>query len=78
MLNILLLMAGQGSRFDDAGCTLPRPLFPVGGRPITEVLVRNVQSSCPHRSIFITLKEIICRDGVESPVGARLQNHHDL
>ena len=38
MLNIVIPMAGRGSRFADAGYQLPKPLIDVCGRLMTEVL----------------------------------------
>lgn len=57
MLNIVLPIAGRGSRFAQAGYTLPKPLVPVFGVPMIEVVVDNVRPSRPHRFIFITLQE---------------------
>lgn len=53
VLNILIPMAGHGSRFAAAGYTLPKPLLPVHGRPMIEVVIDNIRPSRPHRFIFI-------------------------
>lgn len=53
MLNIIIPMAGLGSRFGCAGYSLPKPLLPVFGRPMIEVVVRNLSPKQPHRFIFI-------------------------
>lgn len=42
MLNIVLPMAGRGSRFANAGYTLPKPLIPVHGVPMIKVVVDNL------------------------------------
>ena len=47
MLNIVLPIAGRGSRFADAGYTLPKPLIPVHGIPMIEAVVRNVRPRAP-------------------------------
>jgi NDP-sugar pyrophosphorylase family protein len=57
MLNIVLPIAGRGSRFADAGYTLPKPLIPVHGIPMIEAVVRNVRPACAHRFIFVALRE---------------------
>lgn len=57
MLNIVLPIAGRGSRFADAGYQLPKPLIPVHGIPMIEAVVRNVRPSGPHRFIFVALRE---------------------
>ena len=43
MLNIVLPMAGRGSRFAAAGYDLPKPLIPVHGVPMIELVVHNVR-----------------------------------
>ena len=50
-------MAGRGKRFADAGFSDPKPLIPVHGRPMTEVVIRNLRPSRPHRFIFLILRE---------------------
>lgn len=50
-------MAGRGSRFAGAGYTVPKPLIPVGGRPMIEWIIENVRPACAHRFIFLCLAE---------------------
>ena len=57
MLNIVLPIAGRGSRFADAGYKLPKPLIPVHGIPMIEVVVNNIRPIQAHRFIFVALKE---------------------
>lgn len=57
MLNIVLPIAGRGSRFAVAGYTQPKPLIPVHGEPMIAAVVRNVRPNRPHRFIFVTLRE---------------------
>ncbi|MFQ3670967.1 MAG: glycosyltransferase family 2 protein, partial [Verrucomicrobiia bacterium] len=54
-------MAGRGSRFADAGYTDPKPLIPVGGRPMIEWVIENIRPARPHRFIFICLEEHLQR-----------------
>lgn len=56
-LNIVVPMAGRGSRFAKAGYELPKPLLSVHGRPMIEVVIDNIRPSRPHRFIFICQKE---------------------
>lgn len=56
MLNIVLPIAGRGSRFADVGYTQPKPLIPVHGLPMIEAVVRNVRPAAPHRFIFVALR----------------------
>jgi NDP-sugar pyrophosphorylase family protein len=53
MLNIVLPMAGRGSRFAEAGYDVPKPLIPVHGVPMIKVVVDNLTPKCEHRFIFI-------------------------
>jgi dTDP-glucose pyrophosphorylase len=57
MINIVVPMAGRGSRFSDAGYALPKPLISVFGRPMIEVVIENLRPSSAHRFIFICQKE---------------------
>ena len=41
-LNVLIPMAGAGSRFEKAGYTFPKPLIPVNGKPMIQVVVDNL------------------------------------
>lgn len=53
MLNIVIPMAGHGSRFAVAGYDMPKPLIPVLGQTMTELVVNNLRPSQPHRFIFV-------------------------
>jgi NDP-sugar pyrophosphorylase family protein len=57
MINIILPIAGRGSRFAEAGFKLPKPLIPVHGKPMIEVVVNNIRPLTNHRFIFVALKE---------------------
>lgn len=59
MLNIVLPMAGRGSRFANAGYTMPKPFIDVCGKPMIEVVVNNLRPQCEHRFIFICQNEHI-------------------
>ena len=57
MLNIVVPMAGRGSRFQKEGYTLPKPLIPVLGKPMIQVVINNLRPKVAHRFIFICLQE---------------------
>lgn len=57
MLNIVVPMAGRGSRFVDAGYILPKPLIDVKGHPMIECVTKNLKPQCEHRFIYICQKE---------------------
>jgi HAD superfamily hydrolase (TIGR01509 family) len=41
-LNVLIPMAGAGSRFEKAGYTFPKPLIDVNGKPMIQLVVENL------------------------------------
>ena len=53
-LNILIPMAGAGSRFEKAGYTFPKPLIDVKGKPMIQVVVDNLNMDA--NFIFIVQK----------------------
>lgn len=65
MLNIVLPIAGRGSRFVAEGYKLPKPLIPVHGMPMIEVVVNNIRPNCDHRFIFVALKDHLDYLGME-------------
>ena len=54
-LNILIPMAGAGSRFEQAGYTFPKPLIDVKGKPMIQVVVENLNMDA--NFIFVVRKE---------------------
>jgi HAD superfamily hydrolase (TIGR01509 family) len=54
-LNILIPMAGAGSRFQQAGYTFPKPLIDVEGKPMIQVVVENLNIDANY--IFVVQKE---------------------
>lgn len=65
MLNIVIPMAGRGSRFAKAGYQMPKPLIEIHGHPMIEYVIRSVTPDCPHRFIFLCLKEHLERYDLE-------------
>lgn len=53
MLNIVVPMAGAGSRFAQQGYQLPKPLIPIFDEPMIRVAIENIRPRRPHRFIFI-------------------------
>jgi dTDP-glucose pyrophosphorylase len=58
-LNIVIPMAGRGSRFAQVGYKDPKPLIPLNGRPMIQWVIENIRPSRPHRFIFVCLDEHI-------------------
>ena len=54
-MNVLIPMAGAGSRFQKAGYTFPKPLIEVNGKPMIQVVVENLNIDARH--IFVVQKE---------------------
>lgn len=54
-MNVLIPMAGAGSRFAAAGYTFPKPLIEVDGKPMIQVVVENLNVDA--HFIFIVQKE---------------------
>lgn len=50
-LNVLIPMAGAGSRFEKAGYTFPKPLIDVNGKPMIQVVVENLGFESKHSFI---------------------------
>lgn len=57
MLNIVVPMAGRGSRFADAGYTDPKPLIPIHGVPMIALVAANLRPMRDHRFIFICQRD---------------------
>jgi len=54
-LNVLIPMAGAGSRFQQAGYTFPKPLIDVEGKPMIQTVVDNLNIDATF--IFVVQKE---------------------
>lgn len=54
-MNVLIPMAGAGSRFQQAGYTFPKPLIDVRGKPMIQVVVENLNVEATY--IYVVQKE---------------------
>ena len=66
MLNIVLPIAGKGSRFVKEGYMLPKPLIPIHGVPMIKIVTENLRPNCDHRFIYICQKEHIEKYDLEN------------
>lgn len=57
MLNIVIPMAGRGSRFTKSGYKLPKPLINVNGEPMIEKVIKNLTPNINHKFYFICQKD---------------------
>ncbi len=55
-MNIVVPMAGLGSRFLDAGYLDPKPLIKINNKPMIEIVIDNLKPSTKHKFIFICQK----------------------
>lgn len=74
MLNIVIPMAGRGSRFAEAGYKDPKPLISVHGKPMIQVVVENLTPKCEHRFIFICQNQHIKDYDLESKLKSMAKN----
>jgi NDP-sugar pyrophosphorylase family protein len=70
MLNIVVPMAGAGSRFVCEGYTTPKPLIPVHGVPMIRVVIDNIRPVAPHRFIFICQRAHVEAHGLREKLAA--------
>lgn len=61
MLRIVIPMGGEARRFQERGFTFPKPLIEVRGKPMIEVVARNLAPSEPHRFVFVARQEDLSR-----------------
>jgi hypothetical protein len=54
-MNVLIPMAGAGSRFAQAGYTFPKPLIDINGKPMIQVVVDNLNIDAHY--IFLVQKD---------------------
>lgn len=75
MLNIVIPMAGRGSRFVKAGYEMPKPLIDVCGHYMIEVVTQNIRPKCDHRFIYLCLQEHIDKYDLEKILKAGSSNN---
>lgn len=54
-MNVLIPMAGAGSRFEQAGYTFPKPMIDVNGKPMIQVVVDSLNIDAKY--IYVVQKE---------------------
>ena len=64
-LQIVVPMAGRGSRFSKDGYQLPKPLIDVAGAPMIEVVIANLRPRRPHRFVFVVQAAHVSDFGVD-------------
>tara|TARA_B100000519_G_scaffold203115_1_gene224190 strand:+ start:4080 stop:4817 length:738 start_codon:yes stop_codon:yes gene_type:complete len=64
-LNIVIPMAGAGSRFSKVGYTEPKPLILINGKPMIQLVIENLTPKINHRFIFICQKAHVNQYGLK-------------
>ena len=70
MLNIVVPMAGAGSRFSKAGFKDPKPLIPIFGKPMIQLVVNNLSPAIEHRFIFICQRAHVAEYGLKEKLSS--------
>lgn len=70
-MNIVMPMAGRGSRFADAGYVLPKPLIDVRGRPMYAWAMDSLPLALAKRVVFICLAEHLRDRALEADIHQR-------
>ena len=68
-LHIIMPMAGEGSRFRDAGWTTPKPLIELDGKPLFIRAIESVKvDGAPMKYSFIVRQEHIDKYGIDKGI----------
>jgi dTDP-glucose pyrophosphorylase len=70
-VNIVVPMAGRGSRFAEVGYKVPKPLIDVRGKPMYAWAVESLPLTLARRLVFICLKEHLTGLGLEEDIRGR-------
>jgi len=64
-MKVLIPMAGEGSRFANAGYTFPKPLIDVNGKPMIQAVVENIGTEATY--VFLVRSEHLSKyEGLRS------------
>ncbi|KAA5602521.1 NTP transferase domain-containing protein [Blastochloris sulfoviridis] len=68
-VNLIIPMAGRGSRFSKAGVSIPKPLVELAGRPFFWWATESVRRSTPiGEMVFVVLREHVAAFGIDARV----------
>jgi NDP-sugar pyrophosphorylase family protein len=73
-MNILIPMAGLGSRFDKAGYSFPKPLIEVRGKPMIQVVIENLGMAGVANHIFLVAKAHIEKYHIDEMLNLLVHN----
>jgi len=75
-MNILIPMAGEGSRFKKEGYTFPKPLIEVNGKPMIQCVVENLDFDANY--IFLVRSEHLGKYNIESVLRFVTNERYDI
>lgn len=75
MLNIVVPMAGRGSRFADEGYTDPKPLISILGKRMIEVVINNLTPMRDHRFVFVCQEAHVREFDLDAIFAAACENY---
>jgi len=75
-MNILIPMAGEGSRFKKEGYTFPKPLIEVNGKPMIQCVVENLDFDANY--IFLVRDEHLKEYNIESVLKFVTNGRYDI
>lgn len=77
-MNIVIPMAGRGSRFVDVGVTTPKPLIDVRGRPMYAWATESLPLTLAERLVFLCLREHLDGLGLDADIQERYGHDHEV
>ena len=75
-MNVLIPMAGAGSRFEQAGYTFPKPMIDVNGKPMIQVVTDNLNIDAKY--IFIVQKSHYKKYNLKHLLGLITNNNCEI
>ena len=75
-MNILIPMAGEGSRFKKEGYTFPKPLIEVNGKPMIQCVVENLDFDANY--IFLVRSNHLSEYNIESVLNFVTNGRYDI
>jgi len=77
-MNIIVPMAGRGSRFADVGFSIPKPLIPVRGRPMYTWAIDSLPTRLAKRLIFVCLAEHLSQRALARDIDERYRSFNPV
>lgn len=56
-INIVIPFSGEGTSFQNAGYTFPKPLIDINGKPMIQMVIENLKPKLKHKFILICKKD---------------------